>query len=202
MRERAVVVREGEVRLHLRRVVIGAEPQVGGDRVGIDDLAGIQLPVGVPDRLELAESLDQLGPEHLRQQLRLRLAVSVLAGDRAAVSEDQVRGLVQKGAEGLDPGVAHQVEVPARVHAAVAVVAVERALVAVLAGQLAELPQVAAELLGRHCRVFPALVGVRLAGDEGGRAEACLADLPDVRGLLLVVVELHVLRGAGALLQL
>ena len=50
-------------------------------------------------RLELAEGADQLGAEHLRQQLAARLAVAVLAGERAAVAHDEVRGLVEKRAE-------------------------------------------------------------------------------------------------------
>src|SRR5205085_8160901 len=83
--------------------------------------------------------------------------------------------LVEERPERADPGLALQVEVPARVDAPVAVVAVERALVAVLAGELADVPEVLPEALGRHRRVLPALVGVRLARDEGGRAEARLA---------------------------
>ena len=46
-----------EVGLELRRLVARAEPQVGGDRVGIDHLAGVHRPLRVPDRLELAERL-------------------------------------------------------------------------------------------------------------------------------------------------
>ena len=38
-------------------------------------------------------------------------------------------------------------------------------------------------------RVFPSLPGARLAGNEGGGAEAGLADLPDHLFLPLVLVE-------------
>jgi hypothetical protein len=90
----ASVALKGEVGLHRRRRVARAEPQVRGDRVGVDDLAGVHLPARVPDRLELAESADQLIAEHLRQELGLRLAVAVLARDRAAMRDDQLGGLV------------------------------------------------------------------------------------------------------------
>src|SRR5439155_14523502 len=59
VRERAVILREGEMRLDLRRLVVGTEAQVRRDRVRVDNLAGVQLPVRVPDRLELAEAFNQ-----------------------------------------------------------------------------------------------------------------------------------------------
>ena len=68
------------------RVVAGAEAQVLVDAVRVDDLARVHLPVRIPDRLELAERLDQLRAEHLRQELASRLAVAVLARERAAVA--------------------------------------------------------------------------------------------------------------------
>ena len=49
----------------------------------------IALP-RIPDRLELAKGLHQLRPEHLRQQRTARLAVAVLARERAAVADDEV----------------------------------------------------------------------------------------------------------------
>src|SRR5439155_5566245 len=104
----------------------------------------------------------------------------MLARDRAAVRHDEVGGLVDEGAEGADARIAFEVEVPAGMDAAVAIVAVERALVAVLAPQLADLAQIAAESFGRNSCVLPALVSVRLAGDEGGGAETGLAHFPDM----------------------
>src|SRR5206468_9686851 len=94
-----------------------------------------------------------------------------------------------------------QVEVPAGVDAALAVVAVERALVAVLVRELGETPQVFAEALGRDGRVLPALVRVLLARDEGRGAEPRLAHLPDVLLAGRVVVELHRRRRPAVLLQ-
>ena len=77
--EAAVILLEREVGLQPRRRVVRSEPKVVRDPIGVDDLARVHLPVGIPDGLELAERVDQLGPEHLREQLRARLAVAVLA---------------------------------------------------------------------------------------------------------------------------
>ncbi len=132
--------------------------------VRVDDLARVHLPVGVPDRLELAEGRDELVAEHLRQELRPRLAVAVLARERAAELEDEVGRLVEEAAEGLDPLRRLEVEVPAGVDAALAVVAVERALVAVTARRASPRSRrYSPEPLGRDGRVLPALVGVGLA---------------------------------------
>ena len=143
--EAAVVVGELEVRLDLGRVVVRAEPEVLAGQVGVDHLVRVHLVVGVPDRLELAEGADQSGAEHLGQERRLRLAVAVLAGDRAAVADDQVARLVEELAEVLDALDGLQVEVDPGVDAALAEVAVERAVVAVLLEQLAEVAEVGAD---------------------------------------------------------
>src|SRR5690606_30624314 len=55
VREAPVVLREPEVGGRCGRAVIGAKSQIRGPGVGVGDLAGIHHPVGVPDRLELAE---------------------------------------------------------------------------------------------------------------------------------------------------
>ena len=187
----------------LRRVErLRAETDVRVERVRVDDLAGVHLPVRVPDRLELPERLDQLGAEHLRQQLAARLAVAVLPGDRAAVGDDEVGTLLDEGAVLREARPAREVEVPTRVHAAVAVVAVERALVAELRGELLQVTQVVADPLRRDGRVLPAFVGVVLAGKERGGSEARLAHLPDVLLLLGDVVQLHPAQAVLADLEL
>ena len=53
--ERSLVVRKREVRGRPLRRVVGAEPEVLGRQIGVDDLARVHLAVGIPDRLELAE---------------------------------------------------------------------------------------------------------------------------------------------------
>src|SRR5581483_585342 len=161
--------------------VAGPEAEVGRDRARGDDLSGVELPVGVPERLELAEALDELVAEHLREELRTRLAVAVLAGERASERQHEVGCVLQEGAPPRDPRRAREVEVPARVHAALPEVAVERAPVPVAAG----------EPLWRHRGVLPALVAVRPARKERRRAETRLAHLPHVALARGVVVELR-----------
>src|SRR5207249_4289367 len=117
------------------------------DRLRLDHLAGIHLPVRVPGRLELAEALDELVAEHLRQQLGARLAVAMLARERAAEREDEVGGVVEEAAPFGDPVRAREVEVPARVDTPLAVVPVESAPVLVTVGKPLQLPQVLGEAL-------------------------------------------------------
>src|SRR6186997_2712200 len=67
VREAAVVLGELEVRLRCCGRVVRAEAQVRRTRVGIDHLAGVHLPLRIPDRFELPERLDELVPEHDRK---------------------------------------------------------------------------------------------------------------------------------------
>src|SRR6185436_12631738 len=130
--------------------------QVLIDAPRVDQLAGIHAPRRVPGRLEFAERLHQLRAEHHRQELRLRLAVAVLARERAAVLDHQRRRLAEEAAPVRDAGAALQVEVEASVHAAVAEVAVDRRAVAEPSDQRLELAQVVAHAQRVNRRVFPA----------------------------------------------
>src|SRR5205823_2713432 len=172
MREVALVLRIGELHRGAPGLVVGAEPQVLIDLVRVDDLAPVHLQIRVPDALELAEAVHEVVPEHLRQELGARLPVAVLAGERTAQLEHEVARVLEPAAVLLDSLARHEVEVPACVHTALAVVAVQRALVLVLPRELLQAAQVLAEALRRDGGVLPALVRVLLAGDEGGRAEA------------------------------
>src|SRR5947207_11597947 len=48
----AALGREGEAGVEPRRAIIRAEAQIGGDRVGIEDLARVHHSLRVPERLE------------------------------------------------------------------------------------------------------------------------------------------------------
>ena len=97
--EAAVVVREGELGLDPARCGSPVHPQVRVERVGVDDLAGVHpCPSGSQIALNSRNACDQLGAEHLRQQLRPRLTIAVLAGERAAVGGDQVAGVLHERA--------------------------------------------------------------------------------------------------------
>ena len=117
---------------------------------GVDHFARIHLVVRIPQPLELAERVDQLLSEHFRQQRAARLAVAVFARKRSAMRDDDVGGAIDKLAIFQNAGFALEIEIHPHVHAAVAVVAVERAVVAVLAHQREERAQIRAEAIRRH----------------------------------------------------
>ena len=137
------------------------------------------------------EGLGQLLAVHLRQQLGALLAVPVLAGERAAVGDHQLRRLVEELAPVAQTLGRPQVEVDPAVDAAVPEVPVERRAVVVALQQLLEVPQVVAQPIGRHRRVLPARPVVALARDVCRRPQAGLPHLPDLLLLILVVEELH-----------
>src|SRR3546814_6680763 len=86
--------------------------------IRLDLLARIHALLRIPDRLELAERLHQFRAIHLRQQARAHLTVAMLAGQRAAVTEDQIGGLVHEAAPLADAVRRADIEVDATVHAA------------------------------------------------------------------------------------
>ena len=190
-REAVVVVRVLEMRHDLRRPVAGAQPKILIDAIRVDDLPRVHLSVGIPDRLELAERLDELVTEHFRQKLRARLTVAVLAGERSAVCQHEIGGLVHERLVCLDALRCLEIEIDARVDAALAEMAVQGATVLILVEQLAEAAQVRAKLRGRNRGILPALPGDGLIRYPGGRAERRLANSPNELLVLLVVVQLH-----------
>ncbi len=102
--EIAVVVAEGEPL---------AAPQRGGERpaqVGVQRSrthhdARVEHVGRVEEVLDRTEQRDHLRRVHRREQLAAGPAVAVLAGQRAAVRDDQRRGLLQEGAEARHVGV-------------------------------------------------------------------------------------------------
>src|SRR5262249_26854027 len=149
LREPAALVRKLEVRRDVRRVVGGAETQVVVDPTGTQHLAGIHPPRRIPDRLELVERRHQLWTVHARQQLAARLAVAVLAGERSAEADDQIGRALDESAIRANPRGSLEIEVDARVDAALAEMPVEIALQMVRIEELPETPQVLAELRRR-----------------------------------------------------
>ena len=177
--------------LRLPGPVVRAEAQVLVGPVGIDHLARVHLPLRVPDGLELAERLHQLLAVHLRQEEGLGLAVAVLGGEGAAVLDDEVRGLIEELHVIGDAFPGEEIEGDAAVDAALAEMAVEGSDQAELVEQLAELPEIVADLVGPDRRVLPSGPGQGKAGNIRGCAQARLAHLPDLLFLGVVIVELH-----------
>ena len=67
VRKAALIVGEREMRAQPRGTVRGAEAQILVEAIGVHQLAGVHLPVGIPDGFELTEGPNELRPIHLRQ---------------------------------------------------------------------------------------------------------------------------------------
>ncbi len=148
----------------------------------IDQLAGIHAVVGIPERFEFAKGLHQLRTEHFGQEGGAGLTVAMLPAEGASVAENDIGGAVEKFAEIAQPLFGVEIEIDAHVHAALSVVAVERAAIAVLIHQRGDAAQVSAELRRRHSGIFPTFEAVGLTRDEDDGAESGFADIPDTGG--------------------
>ena len=123
----------------------------------IDNHARVHHRIGIEDALEIAERVDQLGPEHHRQQFGARQTVAMLARERAAETRDQLAELDHRRAERLDSRCAHQIEIDARVNASFAEMSVVgRDLELAAAENAIEAAQKRAEIRGRHGGVLGA----------------------------------------------
>src|SRR5438309_2740999 len=96
MRKAAVVLRILEMSLRFPGMVISAEPQILVDAIWIDNLAGIHLPIWVPDRFEFAKGLNQLLTKRFVEELGFRLAVAVLAAEAAAILNAKIGSFFHK----------------------------------------------------------------------------------------------------------
>src|SRR5690606_14383118 len=169
--EAPVVPRVAEMGPGRGGIVVGAETEIRVPRVGIDELARVHPPLGVPDRLELAEGLHELVAEHDGEEIAPGLTVPVLAREGAAVAGDDLCGLAGEIAVLLDPRGALEVEVDARVDAPLAEVAVERGAVPEPLQEPPEVAEVLAQVLDGYGGVLPPLPGGRLARHERGGPE-------------------------------
>ena len=187
--EGAVIVGKLEKSFRARGSVACAESQrffglieSAGAVDGLDDLVGIHAVARIPQRFEFAEGRHEVGAKHFGEERAAGLAVAMLAGERAAVGENDVGGAFDEEAKFADARFGFEVEVDARVDAALAEVAVERAAVAKLLHESGELAEVGTELRGRNGGVLPTFPSVGLAGDEDHGAECRFADEPDAGG--------------------
>src|ERR1019366_7540707 len=168
------------------------------EAIGIDELARVHLPIGIPERFELAESLHELRAKHFGKQFTAGLPISVLAGDGAAVADHEVSGLFHELAELADAFGGFKVVIHARVYTGMAEVSIERAVVVVGLHQLAQVAEVGAELVGPNRGIFEAFPAYRFARDVRGHAQAGLADVPDAAHQASVGEELQIGRSGGA----
>src|SRR5579864_4876449 len=129
MGKAAVILRILEMSRRVPWMIAGTEAQILVDAIWIDDLAGIHLPIRVPDGFEFAESFNQLWAEHFVEKLGFGLPVAVFAAEAAAVFHAQVGGLFHEGAPFFYSRSAGQVKADAAVKAALPEVAVHGGVV-------------------------------------------------------------------------
>ena len=134
------------------RVVGRGRRRSAVERQRPDDDARVEDVAGVPDRLPLAERGDERRAELAGQELAPGAAVAVLAAERPAVRDREVRGGRQEPLEAILAARPVEAEPRPQVEAALAEVAVDRPLERVLAEQPAELPDVAGEPVRRGRR--------------------------------------------------
>src|ERR1051326_5006427 len=84
-------------------MVMGTNAQILVERIWINHLARVHLPIGVPDRLELTKGLNQLLTEHLGQEFSPRLPIAMFARKRSSIAQDQISCLLYKGTVILRP---------------------------------------------------------------------------------------------------
>jgi hypothetical protein len=193
--EVAAVLLVGQASPRPWRVVVGAELEILVDAVGVDDLPRVHLPVRVPDALEAAEGFDELGAVLLLEQLGALLAVAVLAGERAAVGDAEVGGVLEKRAVRRDPLGRPEVEVdpgsgcsPARRG--------RTSRRGSRTGRTAASGRAGvAGALRRDGGVLPAGPVVSAGGGKGGSAEAPFAQLPQAPLVLAALEQLDLAPG-------
>jgi len=144
------------MRLRLPGIIASAEAEILVEPIGIDQLARIHLPIGIPKRLELAEGLHQFGPNILGKQFAAGLAISMFAGNRAAIAHDEVGGFFHKFAELPNAFGRFEIVVHAGVDAGMAKVPVKRAVVVMSLHQLAQVAEIGTKLVGTDGGVFEA----------------------------------------------
>ena len=179
------------MRRRIPRLVGGAPAQVLVELVWPHALARIHFIERIPDRLELGEGLDQLVAVHDRQQLAAGLPIAVLARERTAVFDDEMRRFGDKAAVLRDAFGGKKIEIDAAVHATLAEVAVKRSHVAKLLHQIVELAQVIADPIRRHGCIFPARIEIRFSGNLRRRTEARFAHVPELSLFRPIVEPLH-----------
>ena len=83
-----MIIGKFEMGLRTPRSIPRTQAQVFVEPIRLNQLAGIHLPIGIPERLELSERLHELSAKHLGKKLGARLPVSMLARERSAIAND------------------------------------------------------------------------------------------------------------------
>src|SRR5689334_18052534 len=156
-----------EMGLELRRPIAWANAQIGGDGIGIDDLARIHSALGIPDRLEFAKCLDELRAIHFFEKLATGLTIAVLSRKRAIVADDKLCRLVEEAAPFLNSGLVIEVEGNRAMHQAVPEMAVQAWIIPIAVEQRVKVAQIGAEVVAMNRGILPTRPCVGMVGDVG-----------------------------------
>src|SRR5690348_13795918 len=118
------------------------EAQILVNAIGIHNLARIHFSRRVPNRLKLPERLDQFLTKHFGQQFPARLPVAMFTGERTAVADHQVGGVLHERAEVPDAFCSSEVEIDADMDATFAKMAVQSASVTIALEKPPKVPQI------------------------------------------------------------
>src|SRR4051812_40125947 len=78
--EVVLIVGKLKVRLGIPTLVFMHQPAIFVNAIRADDLAGIHLPLGIPELLEFAECAYEFRAEHFAQHLGAALTIAMFAG--------------------------------------------------------------------------------------------------------------------------
>src|SRR5207248_2685998 len=95
---------EIETSIRIRWTIGRRESQIRIERLRIDDVPRVHHAVGIKRVLEFAKRVDEFRAEHLRQQLRTRETVAMLAGQRSAELRNEICDIEHGPAENRDCG--------------------------------------------------------------------------------------------------
>src|SRR6266568_32482 len=136
-----------KMRLEFRQRIIRPLAQILVYPIGLYDLARLHLPFRIPNRFEFAKCLQDFLAVHMSQQLTASLAITMFAGERPAITDDEVCGLLQKLPEALNSGGGFKIEGDPGMDTALTEVSIQRPFIVELIHQLFEISQIEAEFL-------------------------------------------------------
>src|SRR5580765_8433170 len=99
--------------------------------VGFDYFVRLEFVFGIPRALEFSECLHQLRTKHFGEECGVLLPVSVLAGKRSSIRNNQVGRAIDELTVFADARFAFKVEGDPHVYAAVSEMSVECAVISV-----------------------------------------------------------------------
>src|SRR5262249_45165326 len=115
----------------------------------------------------------------------------MFAEKRPAIAQHQIGGVFNERTELAHTWSSNEIEIDARVHAALSNMSVKSASISVALEKLPKIAKVTADVLGRHGRILPALPCFLFTWHACRGPETGFADLPHNVLFFRIVVEFH-----------